>query len=255
MEQQPQRLPGPAYITLALLLGLAVFIGWSIGSYPEQPAQRAVADSCKTITQSNRRAQQHQTPSYDLVGTEHNAEATDHNDTGDYQNEKSETDRRLADYTCQLAVYTANLAAFTKWLVIATIGLGIVGVWQGANIQRSVQVANRAADEAGDAIRAIQAGATAARTSARASQEANRINRDLLIATQRPWISVDLAPIGDLTYRDDGAYLQITCIMKNLGNTPAIYAWPRVCGVMQGSQNNAARQRESSWPKRSKINR
>jgi hypothetical protein len=153
MGQQPQqRLPGPAYITLALLLGLAVLIGWSIGSYPEQPAQRAVADSCKTITQPDRSAQQHQTPPHDLVGVEHNAEATGHNDAGDHQNEKSETDRRLADYTCQLAVYTANLAAFTKWLVIATIGIGIVGVWQGTNIQRSVNAAVRAADVAEESL-------------------------------------------------------------------------------------------------------
>src|SRR5205823_5693905 len=68
------------------------------------------------------------------------------------------------------------------------------GCCRASFLQKSVRVADRAATEAKDAIVAAQAGADAAATHARSAEEANEINRGLLIATQRPWISAELAP-------------------------------------------------------------
>jgi hypothetical protein len=67
---------------------------------------------------------------------------------------------------------------------------------QATTMAASLDLTKRAAD-------AAQASANAANTQAVAAEEANKINRDLLIATQRPWISVDLAPAGALKYRVD----------------------------------------------------
>jgi hypothetical protein len=59
----------------------------------------------------------------------------------------------LADYyACRLAAYTRHLAVFTELLATATVTLGVIGVWQGRILSRSVSVADRAANEARDAI-------------------------------------------------------------------------------------------------------
>jgi hypothetical protein len=57
---------------------------------------------------------------------------------------------------------------------------------QAATMANSLDLASRAAD-------AAQASAIAANTHATAAEEVNKINRDLLIATQRPWKSVKIA--------------------------------------------------------------
>jgi hypothetical protein len=119
--------------------------------------------------------------------------------------------------------YTAQLASFTHWLFVATIGLAVVGIWQGVNIERSVNVANRAADEARDAIIAAQAAATAANAHVRAAQEANRINREALISTNRPWIRIDMDVVkGEpviITSEHIEAAVQIK--VTNIGRSPA----------------------------------
>jgi hypothetical protein len=55
-------------------------------------------------------------------------------------------------YACRLAAYTRRLAVFTGLLVIATITLGGIGIWQGRILGKNVSVADRAANEARDAI-------------------------------------------------------------------------------------------------------
>jgi hypothetical protein len=110
---------------------------------------------------------------------------------------------------------------------------------QAETMAASLDFTKRAAD-------AAQASANAANTHAVAAEEANRINRDLLIATQRPWVSARLTIAGDLIYRDDGAaVLPITCTLKNIGRTPATSVWPRIRGVLQGpaGKNNVGLQR------------
>jgi hypothetical protein len=137
------------------------------------------------------------------------------------------------------------------WMVRFTAILGFIGFlqllafgWQGWQLRRGVSVAAQAANEARDAIKATQASADAANTHAAAAEEANRINRDLLIATQRPWIFAEsMAPAGPLEYTGGGVRLRITCTLKNIGRAPAIYVWPRVCGVLQqSSEYNRIRQ-------------
>ena len=88
----------------------------------------------------------------------------------------------------------------------------------------SLDLASRAAD-------AAQASAIAANTHATAAEEANKINRDLLIATQRPWISVK---IGDQRNAESGANIPLRFILKNIGRTPAVRVWPHARPVLGG---------------------
>jgi hypothetical protein len=242
MAEPQSDLPTGDYITIGLLIALAALLSWLIASYPGNPSQRSGAGDCESIAQQySQPNREGETTGNHPTGFQNDKAAPD-NATANQTKDNIDNERQIAKYNCQLAIYTRDLAYFTKWLVYATTGLIMIGLLQGFFLQRSVRVADRAATEAKDAIVAAQAGAYAATTHALAAEEANKINRDLLIATQRPWISVDLTPANDLIYRDDGAYLQITCTMKNVGNTPALYVWPRLCGILQGSQNAAARQ-------------
>jgi hypothetical protein len=94
----------------------------------------------------------------------------------------------------------------------------------GYFLQRSVRVAAEAANEARDAITAAQASADAANAHAQAAEEANRINREVLIASQRAWVRVVDAKIGSQPLRFDGngASASIAFTIENIGNAPAL---------------------------------
>jgi hypothetical protein len=68
-----------------------------------------------------------------------------------------------------------------------------------------------------------QATAEAANTHARAAEEANRINRQILIAANRPWITVRMAiPDGaPLIFTADRITTRIKITAKNIGRSPA----------------------------------
>ena len=170
--------------------------GWLLAG-GNQPSQGTFLENCRTEAQPDQRAEQNdKNPYSSLVPIERDKSVSDNQPSAN-EDEKTKRDRRIAEYTCQLSIYTAQLASFTHWLFIATIGLALVGLWQGINIERSVDIANRTADEARDAITATQAQAVAAKATADASQEANRINREVLIASNCPWIALDIKIVKD----------------------------------------------------------
>jgi hypothetical protein len=123
-----------------------------------------------------------------------------------------------------------NKSTADWWMVRFTAILGFIGFlqllafgWQGWQLRRGVTVAGQAANEARDAIKATQASADAANTHARAAEEANRINRELLIATNRPWVVVQAtipegAPVV-VTADQIGARIRVRA--KNIGRSPA----------------------------------
>jgi hypothetical protein len=115
-------------------------------------------------------------------------------------------------YACRLAVYTRQLALFTALLAGATTILIAVGVYQASHLKKSVDVAASAAEEAKDAIKAIKSSAVAA-------EEANKINRELLITSQRPWVSIEPAPeiTTSLVFDEIGATVTIKFTVKNVG--------------------------------------
>lgn len=102
-----QKLPLGAVVTAWLGLLFVAALIWILANYSGDPAQPFAFDNCKAAVHG------------------------------------SSDDGRLAEYTCELAVDTAQLAGFTKLLVLVTVGLAAVGVWQGTYIRRSVQVAER----------------------------------------------------------------------------------------------------------------
>jgi hypothetical protein len=87
-------------------------------------------------------------------------------------------------------------------------------------------VAAQSADEAKAAIEATQASAEAARVHAEAAEEANRINREVLISNQRAWVRVVDARIGGgqpLRFDENGASISLALAIENVGNAPALH--------------------------------
>lgn len=66
------------------------------------------------------------------------AEKLDHS-----PDEKLSIDRQLVEYTRQLAAYTQQLSKWTAGLVLATVVLGALGLWQGAVATKELMFANR----------------------------------------------------------------------------------------------------------------
>jgi hypothetical protein len=140
------RLPIGAYITIALLMGMVALISWLAATYPDQPSQGTLADTCKTIAEANYSSYQNKTPASNPALDTERRKSLIQDDPREKQDEKTEADRRLAQYTCELAIYTANLAGFTKWLVLATFGLGGIGAWQALQLARTVNMMDDTAE-------------------------------------------------------------------------------------------------------------
>jgi hypothetical protein len=223
MADPPPSLPTGAYITIGLLIALAALLSWLIASYPGNPSQRSGTDDCEAIAQQyNQPKRERETTGNNTPGFQ-NDKAAPQDTAADQAKKNIDTEGQIAKYNCQLAIYTRDLASFTKWLVYATTGLIVIGLLQGFFLQKSVHVADRAATEARDAIAAAQAGADAANAHARAAAEANRINREALIATDRPWMAVKLSipEGGPIVFGGDEIEVKISIFMKNVGRSPA----------------------------------
>jgi hypothetical protein len=58
---------------------------------------------------------------------------------------------------------------------------------------------------------------------ANAARDAADTGRDTLIASNRPWLDVDISIVGPLMFDSAGAHLEANIITSNLGHSPAIH--------------------------------
>jgi hypothetical protein len=115
-------------------------------------------------------------------------EAKEHDD-------KAGLDRRLVELTGDLAKYTLGLFIATAALVVATIGLFLIGRRQGRVMQGQL-------DE---------------------MKTTSMLTEETLIATQRPWIYVKITiGLRGLFFDANGVNLDLNFSLKNTGSTPAV---------------------------------
>jgi hypothetical protein len=86
------------------------------------------------------------------------------------------------------------------------------------------RVMREQADSTNKAAVAAQAGADAGNAHAIAAGEANKINREALIAIDRPWIALDFKIPEDelLTFTDTHIEIHVILNAKNIGRSPAM---------------------------------
>jgi len=100
--------------------------------------------SGQAVGDQQRKARQHQdtlkfdTSSLEKAIRESVREASEKPDG--HGDEKLQIDRQIKEYTGQLATYTDRLSFYTFLLAVATAILGAIGIWQGIQLKRSVDL-------------------------------------------------------------------------------------------------------------------
>ena len=66
-----------------------------------------------------------------------------------------------------------------------------------------------------------------------AAETAAQVARDTLIASNRPWVRVNLKLVSDIEYNETGAMVTVLLIFKNIGKSPAynVYGRPSICAT------------------------
>ncbi len=106
------------------------------------------------------------------------------------------------------------IALYTFWLAVFTSVLAIVSGIQIFFLINADKTARLSAD-------AAKKSADAAIKSADVAIRSAEISEKSLMAANRPWITVDIAAGGPITYNVNGVNFTILYILKNTGNSPA----------------------------------
>ena len=128
--------------------------------------------------------------------------------------EQQEQKKSIPPSTFWNFLFPDSISVFTFWLVIATLALAVVAVLQIGFLGRQEQISATTAQ--------------AAKDSADAAIEGNRVSRAAMIADQRPWVSLEVEIAGPLAYDDKrwnaGTrwHIPLSYRMQNLGKTPGI---------------------------------
>ncbi len=170
---------------------------------------------------------------------------------GDYANDNSkQADGWWRRAICDpVSAFTLLVAVFTAVLSGSTIMLWLAGERQIGILKKSVAAAERSADVAKEA--------------ADASLEANKLNREMFIAENRPWIDVRNIRIdGPLMFDDWGAQVDIAFDVENVGKLPAInmavaanlaIAGPKLLGPESKAATACAGAHVPSFPKSNRF--
>jgi hypothetical protein len=107
--------------------------------------------------------------------------------------------------------------------LMALTGLILGGITMVAAIAAAVY-ARQAASE-------TKRGANAAADAADAAAEANSLNRQTLVADQRPWIKVGVTVAGPVVWGHETCLISMSVAMENIGKTPAreVVVYTRAC--------------------------
>ncbi|HEV3414314.1 MAG TPA: hypothetical protein VG101_17665 [Puia sp.] len=103
-----------------------------------------------------------------------------------------------------LTISTVLIALFTYTLWNATTGLYKMALKQSKDMEASIQVSR-------DAVNA--------------SIQANNLNREIFLSSERPWIPAKLTVAGPLRYDARGLTISLAFHLSNIGKSPAKNVW------------------------------
>jgi hypothetical protein len=149
-----------------------------------------------------------------------------------------------------IAIFTIVLAISTVYLWRSTAGLETFAKQQASDMKEYINAAKDAAKAASDANRLnrdnflsterhMKESINAAKDAEKAASDANRLNRDNFLATARPWITTDIEVGGPLIYNVNGINITLQFHLKNVGHSPAthISIIPQLIAPAIGIQN------------------
>lgn len=112
----------------------------------------------------------------------------------------------LALRSAEASERQADFARYSFWTTVAAVGLSALGL---LFLKRTLD--------------ATTAAAVASNMSADAAIKGNQLNRQIFESSERPWIKVDMAIGGPLTYDVNGLHCAILFALTNVGKSPATY--------------------------------
>jgi hypothetical protein len=118
-----------------------------------------------------------------------------------------------------LTISTVAIAVFTYTLWKATIGLYKMALKQSKDTEASLNVSK-------DAVNA--------------AVQANNLNREIFLASERPWIPAKVETVGSIRYDENGLNIIFRFKLKNIGKSPAKHVWiyPRLVASILGQNND-----------------
>ena len=103
-----------------------------------------------------------------------------------------------------IAIFTIILAVSTICLWKSTAGLEKFAEQQASDMKESI---------------------AAAKDAVKVASDANHLNRENFLATERPWVTADIGVGGPLYYNINGANITLLFRLKNVGKSPATHVW------------------------------
>lgn len=159
----------------------------------------------RSANQQNRSHSEKQTPNTDQSNSKERPRSEQNSGT----NKKSATKKAGDDKDGDSSVKWTDVivAVFTVVLAALAAAQFCAAWWQAVSTDKSVKVAAYAAKQA--------------KASADAAMDAVAVAERNLIAAERPWVAVELAIEGDLTFNSTEGRLNVVFLLSNTGKTPA----------------------------------
>lgn len=124
-----------------------------------------------------------------------------------------------------------DMALWSFWTTLAAgasvflTAVGVYLIWRTMRYTRDAALyAKTAADASVAMVDEAGKSTNAAAVAADAANDANRLNRQVFLADQRPWVAVECKLAKPLTWNVNGCNLSFIVAMKNTGRTPALNA-------------------------------
>lgn len=153
------------------------------------------------------------------------------------ENERADRDLRAQEEMAKWAYWMMVLTGAT--VLVTFVGVLLVG-FTLTETRRLRREAEKTTMAALDATRFSEEGAVATLKAAEAAIEANKLNRETMIAEQRAWVSLQDAKITKpIRWGDKGGRIEITLFLENIGKTVASRVWVTCKTHLNLYRNNA----------------
>lgn len=160
------------------------------------------------------------------------------------ERERQEANQREKDnLTAQEALVRAS------WWQVGIAGGGVLGLIISLFLTiKALALANRevkssedtAARQAADTVAAL----AISKRAADAASEANKLSRDIFLASERPWVKANIRLAGDLLFDKSGdVAIPLTFELENVGKSPAKSVWIELEAFILGIDENRPQER------------
>ena len=113
------------------------------------------------------------------------------------------------------------------WMIVFTAVIAFTGVISGIIFYKQLQTMHGQLAVMSSTSKQTDTLINANNVLANAATEANKLNRELFAASERPWVLVDVTMGGPIIFHKGfGMDITLKLTLQNVGHTPAMYVFP-----------------------------